>query len=89
VIGMMFDVGIRMNKQSARFYRVHDTMLSVFIRRAQNEGKYVFSIIALFMKKDKEWPMHTKHFSQSKSEEVNKQVVDPIGDRIMIDPHGF
>jgi hypothetical protein len=94
---MMFDVGVRLGynasgKAMNRYYRVHDTLLSVSIRKAQDAGQYVFSIIPLFRKKeDKEWPIHKPdlHFSQAKLEEVREQYPDAIEDRAMIDPHGM
>ena len=54
---MMFDVGIRVGHNAAgkaihRYYRIHDTLLSESIRKAQDEGQYVFSIIPLFNKKE-------------------------------------
>lgn len=53
----MFDVGVREGykedgKAINNFYRVRDKELSLAIRRAQDNGQYVFSVIALFRKKE-------------------------------------
>lgn len=53
---MVFDVMIREGynddgKVIIKVDRVHQMMLSSYLRREQDEGKYVFAVIPLFKKK--------------------------------------
>jgi hypothetical protein len=102
---MMFDVGVRLGynasgKAMNRYYRVHDTLLSVSIRKAQDAGQYVFSIIPLFRKKqntmipidmDKESLDDVMVFNREvmRKHSDERDTVDPIENRAMIDPHGM
>lgn len=75
---MIFDVMVRtgMNengKQVVNVFRVHDRILSQYLRQAQDSGKYIISVIPLF---------------KAKKEEVYGGK-DPIDPDSMIDPHGF
>lgn len=81
---MMFDVGVRESRQRARYFRVHDTVLSRFILRIQLRGFLVFSVIPLFRPKE-EVVKDDKNIEYA----IRNGIVDPIDDRIMIDPHGF
>jgi hypothetical protein len=58
---MIFDVGVRENPKKAAYYRVHDRDLSVFVRKAQDDKYYVFSVRPLFRKREqvKEENTHT------------------------------
>lgn len=84
----MFDVGVRESRQRARYFRVHDTVLSRFILRIQLRGFLVFSVIPLFRPKEEESEYSKAGLSEEKMREVREQV-DPIDDRCMIDPHGM
>jgi hypothetical protein len=54
---MIFDVMIREgfkdgHKQIINVYRVHDAVLSKSLRDAQNDGKFIISVIPLFRHKE-------------------------------------
>jgi hypothetical protein len=54
---MVFDVMTRIGKNAAgkdilNVYRVHDSILSRYLREAQDCGKYIVSVIPLFRKKE-------------------------------------
>jgi len=57
---MVFDVMIRekvkneAGKQIVIVYRMHDTVLSRCLREAQDEGRYIISVIPLFRSKLKD-----------------------------------
>ena len=50
----MFDVGVRTNIRKAAYFRVNDLELSTFVRKVQDDGNYVFSVIPLFRPKKKD-----------------------------------
>jgi len=50
----MFDVGVRTNIRKAAYFRVNDLELSAFVRKVQDDGNYVFSVIPLFRPKKKD-----------------------------------
>lgn len=89
---MMFDVGLRFNLRSAYFFRVHDTILTKFIIKAQKEGKHIFSVIPLFMKKeepvDKNKVFNPYYQYPLDLEDMYNvdRVADPIDNRAMLDP---
>ncbi len=54
---MIFDVGVRVGynesgKAICRYFRVRDNMLSEILRKTQDEGQYIFSVIPLFRKRE-------------------------------------
>ena len=51
---MIFDVGVRTNIRKAAYFRVNDLELSAFVRKVQDDGNYVFSVIPLFRPKMKD-----------------------------------
>lgn len=69
---MMFDVGVRENKQKAAYYRVHKRVLSKFVRDEQNKGFFVFSVIPLFPK-DREY-VESEYSKAGLSEEKMREV---------------
>jgi hypothetical protein len=93
---MMFDVGVRLGYNAAgkamnRFYRVHDTLLSKSLRKSQDAGQYIFSIIPLFRKKENE-SVPNEHYSHGYMRDNDfpiDPIEDPIDHRILIDPHGY
>lgn len=93
---MIFDViireGYKYSEQQKRnvpiinIGRVHDSVLSKYLREVQDAQKYIISVIPLFRKK----------VEQEEQEEQEEQVVDPIeqvadpiDSRIMIDSQGM
>ena len=64
---MIFDVIIREgftgdHKQIINIYRIHDMILSRCLRDAQNDGKYIISVIPLFRPKIRDVVL--KHIEQ-------------------------
>jgi len=79
---MIFDVIIREgfkgdHKQIINVYRVHDSILSKCLREAQNDGKYIISVIPLFRQKN------------INIDKGYREEEDPINPDSMIDSHGF
>jgi hypothetical protein len=86
---MIFDVGVQESIAKRRFFRVHDSLLSKFVREVQDKGYYIFSVIPLFKPKIKDVVL--KHLDWEKDLEEQKSL-DPIVDRLdksCIDSHGF
>lgn len=68
---MIFDVGVRTNIRKAAYFRVNDRELSAFVRKVQDDGNYVFSVIPLFRSKLKDVVMkHTIDNMTNKDFEV-------------------
>ena len=76
---MMFDVGVRENKQKAMYVRVHNSVLSRFVYEEQRKGFVVFSVIPLF---------RNTRITPEVKEVIKEFKIDRL-DKACIDSHGF
>lgn len=86
---MIFDVIIRegineVGKDVLNVYRIHDKILSSYLRKVQNEGKYIISVIPLFRQKREQQSNEEINTEKETLEEIieyNREVIyNPYSD---------
>lgn len=99
---MVFDVMIKEVEKNAagkevfNVFRVHDAVLSKYLREVQDKGKYIVSVIPLFRKTSvnngaNDYIVYDE-YTRLKPEDVGSKELNEYIDRLdksCIDPHGF